>query len=92
VYKEAQAATRQLDAVLKTLDESLADKLDEGLNATDDATRSRINSQASALIAKYLSFIHTNDLMAEIDDNPFVPLSTQETLSSMLRDLDRQLS
>lgn len=92
VFNEAQAATRQLDAVLKTLDESLADKLDEGLNAADPAARSRINSQASALIGKYLRFIHTNPLMAEIDDNPFVPLNTQETLSSMLRDLDRQLS
>jgi hypothetical protein len=88
----AQSSVRRLDNVLKNLDESLADKLDEGLNAADEATRAAVNKQASAIIERYTTFLYTNPLVTRLDDNPFVPLSVQKDLATTLGSLADQLA
>jgi len=87
-----QTATRSLDEVLTILDERLADKLDEGLNAADPAARQAIHRQAAEIIGRYQRFIRTSPLMRQVDDNPFVAVNVQERLSTTLDDLERQLA
>jgi hypothetical protein len=72
-----QAATRNLDDVLRSLDDALADKLDEGLSASDPQARIAINRQAAGIIARYQGFIHSSPLIREVDSNPFVPVNVQ---------------
>jgi hypothetical protein len=89
---EAQSATRNLGDVLRSLDDALADKLDEGLNAASPEARNAINRQAAGIIARYQGFIHSSPLIREIDGNPFVPVNVQGLLISTLDDLERQLA
>jgi hypothetical protein len=89
---EVQAATRNLDDVLRSLDDALADKLDEGLSASDPQARIAINRQAAGIIARYQGFIGSSPLIREVDSNPFVPVNVQGLLISTLDDLERQLA
>jgi hypothetical protein len=89
--KAAQAAARSLDIILRSLDESLADKLDAGRNAPDAQGRAAINKQALDIIARYQGFIYSSPLVREIDSNPFAPVGVQELLVSTLENLERQL-
>jgi hypothetical protein len=89
---EAQAATRNLGDVLRSLDDALADKLDEGLNAANPEARLAINRQAAGIIARYQGFIYSSPLLREVDSNPFVPVDVQGLLISTLDDLERQLA
>jgi hypothetical protein len=89
---EVQSATRRLDVILRSLDEALADKLDEGLNASNPQARTAINRQASDIIARYQGFIHASPLVREVDDNPFVPVNVRKLLISTLDNLERQLA
>ena len=89
---EARRVVRQLHDVLKVLDESLADKLDEGLNASDPARRAAINREAASIIDRYQRYLGSSPLLREIDDNPFVPVDVQERLASTLEQLEQQLT
>ncbi len=91
-FAVAKASTRKLDSVLQNLDETLADKLDQGLNAADDAARSAINKEAAAIIDNYVKYLTTDPLVTQLDDNPFVPLSVQDDLSKTLSNLAAQVS
>jgi hypothetical protein len=91
-FAAAQAAVRNLDKVLKHFDESLADKLDEALNAADENVRAALNKQAAAIVARYTNYLHTDPMVTQLDGNPFVPLSVQDDLSTTLTDLAAQLS
>lgn len=88
---EAQSAAKTLDGVMRELDESLADKLDEGLNAADPVRRQQVNAQAAEIIERYQRFVGTSTLIREIDDNPFVPVNVQDLLVTTLAELERQL-
>ena len=70
--------------LLERLDESLADRLDEAANATDPAERARLVAAARASIAQYQAVLASEPLIADLDDNPFVPLSIQKTLTATL--------
>ena len=81
-----------LDAILATLDESLADTLDAALNAgQDEARRSEHHRQAQAQIAEFLAYVDADPLLSAIDANPFVPVTVHALLQSTLKALSQAL-
>ncbi|HET8995966.1 MAG TPA: hypothetical protein VFN42_04800, partial [Acetobacteraceae bacterium] len=56
--------------VLETLDESLADKLDEVANTTDATARAELVIEAKAIMQRYQSYLSSESLIADLDDNP----------------------
>jgi hypothetical protein len=75
--------------VLQGLDESLADKLDEAANAADPAQHQKLLGEAKAIIKRYTDFLAAEPLIADLDDNPFVPLSINATMSATLTALSK---
>ncbi len=75
--------------VLTTLDESLADKLDEATNATDAAKRGELVTEARAIMDKYAQYLAGEPLIADLDDNPFVPLAIRATIGGTLNALSK---
>jgi hypothetical protein len=73
--------------VLAGLDERLADKLDEATNATDPAVRTELIAQAKQIMAEYQAFLASEKIIADLDANPFVPLSIQQTITATLATL-----
>jgi hypothetical protein len=91
-YADLATRVRRFDAVLGTLDDQLADKLDEALNAADPQHRSALHEQARAILAGYARYVRDEPLIVALDDNPFVPLSTHKTLLKTLQVLDNSLA
>jgi hypothetical protein len=83
---------RRLDKVLVRLDTSLADKLDEGLNAAEPQARAQVNREALGIIDKYIAFLDSDPLIENIDDNPFVDMDLASTLGETLAGLAEQLA
>jgi hypothetical protein len=73
-----------LSVVLERLDSRLMDKLDEALNAEDPAGRQKAHSEAKTIVADYMAFVNGNELMADIDDSGFVPVTVRETALNAL--------
>lgn len=80
-----------LDKILVTLDESLADTLDAALNATVDDKRHALHRQAQQQIEQFLAYVEQDPLLANIDSNPFVPVTVRATLHTTLRALAQTL-
>jgi hypothetical protein len=91
-YADLATRVRRFDAVLGTLDDQLAEKLDEALNAADPQQRSALHEQARAILAGYAKYVREEPLIVALDDNPFVPLSTHKTLLKTLQVLDNSLA
>lgn len=91
-YADLATRVRRFDTVLGTLDESLAAKLDEALNAADPGRRSAFHEQARVILADYLKYARDEPLIAALDDNPFLALSTHKTLLKTLQVLDNSLA
>src|SRR5580698_9532817 len=70
--------------VLATLDEELADKLDDVANAADPAKRTDLITAAKAVITRYENYVTSEKLLADLDDNPFVPLALRDTITKTL--------
>lgn len=80
-------SVRKLDGVLALFDESLSDALDNALNAEDAAKKQHWHDEARAIIARYQTYLATDPIVQELDDNPFVPIAVQSTLSGSLATL-----
>lgn len=80
-------SVRQLDRVLRVFDESLNDKLDGALNASDPAEKQRWHAEARAEIERYQRFLATDPLVQELDGNPFMPVTVRSTLDKTLSTL-----
>jgi len=70
--------------VLETLDERLADTLDAAVSQSDATKRADLVKEAKTIIFDYLSFVSSNDVIKQIDQNPFVPLAIQKSLVTTL--------
>jgi hypothetical protein len=92
VFSEVQSAVRKLDSILENFDESLADKLDEALNATDEAEHARLHGEARGIIQRYRRFLDSDPLVRDIDGNPFVPLTVHATIDKTLSVLESKLT
>lgn len=91
VLPRVRAAVRQLDAVLTTFDESLADKLDEALNSADPDEKARLHGEARTIIDRYRQRLDTDPLVRRLDDNPFAPVAVHATLSRTLETLGAKI-
>jgi hypothetical protein len=79
----------RVSPILETLDESLADKLDAAINATDPAQRTELVTEARGIMERYQAFIDREEIIASLDTNPFLPLTIQQTLSATLSALSK---
>ena len=77
--------------IIDQFDTELADDLDAAVNATDPAKRGELVGQAKATIDRYQKFLDGEPLIADLDDNPFVPLSIHATISNTLAALSKTL-
>lgn len=77
---DAKSALRRFDEVLEALDEKLIDTLDGALNETDPVQQRAMYVEARACIRDYEDFVHTSDLVAGIDANPFTKVEIRATV------------
>jgi hypothetical protein len=81
----------RVEKVLNQLDEQLADKLDAVTKATDGAQHAKLVGEAKQVLQRYEAFIASDPTLKEIDANPFVPLSIQQTLTTTLSVLSKTI-
>ncbi len=77
--------------VLATLDDSLADTLDDASNATDPAKRAELVKEAKAIMQKYAQYLTSEPLIKELDENPFMPLSIRATVGGTISTLSKAI-
>ena len=73
--------------MLATLDESLANRLKDAIQETDPARRQALVAAAQEAIARYQAFATQGSLIADLDGNPFVPLTIGAVLGATLKTL-----
>jgi len=84
--------TAKVAPLMTTLDETLATKLDAATKAADAAARASLVTEAKAIMASYQAFVASNPLIADLDSNPFVPLSIQQNVSATLSRLSAAIN
>jgi hypothetical protein len=72
--------------VLRTLDASLATKLEAASKAAKPEERQKLVDEAHSIIEGYKKYA-ADPLLADLDNNPFVPLSLQASLTATLSEL-----
>ncbi|MBV9757510.1 MAG: hypothetical protein JO047_10685 [Alphaproteobacteria bacterium] len=82
----------RVDSVLGTLDEALAHKLEAVNAAADPGDRTKLVQEAHVLIASYTKHVANDPTIAELDKNPFVPLSIQKTMTATLTALSKAIA
>lgn len=82
----------KVDPVLESLDETLAEKLDEVSKNADPQQHAKLVGEAKQIIQRYESYLASEPLIAKLDANPFVPLAIEKTLTATLSALDRVVS
>jgi hypothetical protein len=81
-FPTAQEAVRRFGEVTEELDEALIDSLDDALNEADPERRRELLDEARDCIEDYEDFVHTSDLVAAIDANPFTKVGIRDTVLS----------
>jgi len=81
----------KVEPILTSLDQSLASKLDEVGKNTDPEQHKKLVGEAQKIIGKYESFIASDALIPQLDQNPFVPLQIQKTLTATLGALKKSV-
>jgi hypothetical protein len=79
--------SQKVEPILNTLDEALADALDDATNAGDAQKRAEAVSYAKDLIKSYQNFVATEEIIQNLDNNPFAPLTISATLTKTLATL-----
>lgn len=70
---ELAAASKRLDELVTELNEDLGNQLDAVLNARDDGQRHALAQTAQATMARFVHFVDTDEIMAELDGNEVLP-------------------
>ncbi len=86
-----KAFRSRVDTGPDTLDEKLSHKLDELNNATDDAQRSKLVQEAQRILHDYENHVASDQTIAALDSNPFVPMSIQKTMNATLAALSKAI-
>jgi hypothetical protein len=86
-----KAFRTRVDSVLDTIDESLAHKLDALNGAADPAERAKLVQEAHSLIDGYSKHVASDETIAALDKNPFVPLAIQKTITATLAALTKTI-
>jgi hypothetical protein len=74
--------------VLGTLDERLADALDEAVNAADAAVRAKHVADARAIMGQYAQYLGSQ-IVTDLDTNPFMPIAIKATIGGTLSALSK---
>ena len=82
----------KIDPVLAQLDSTLTQKLDEVTSNTDPAKHTQLVQEAKQMVAGIESFVTNDKLIANLDDNPFIPLAIQKTLTATLGALSKAIT
>jgi hypothetical protein len=77
--------------VLATLDESLAETLDDATNATDPTKRAELVKAAKDIMQKYAQYLTSEPLIKDLDENPFLPLSIRATVGGTISTLSKAI-
>jgi hypothetical protein len=91
-FPELAKKVRALDDVLAGFAEGLADQLDEAQNEADPARRQERHAAAAKTIARYRERVTSDPFIAQIQANPFVPVSISKTLGDTLAALAKRVS
>jgi len=75
--------------VLTSLDESLAAKLNEATKEADATRRTQLVAEARDIITRYQTYVSGDQTIPQLDKNPFVELSIQQTVTQTLSALIR---
>lgn len=86
-----KAFNDRISSVLGDLDEALAAKLDEVNQAEDAAAHAKIVQEARQIMTRYQSVVAGNPTIKALDNNPFVPLNLEKTLTATLGTLAKAL-
>jgi hypothetical protein len=78
--------------MLETLDESLSDKLDEVTKNTDPEQHAKLVQEAKRIMQSYQDYLAREPLIEMLDNNPFVSLSIEKTLTTTLSALSRAVA
>jgi hypothetical protein len=81
---------RALHGVLDRLDTRLIDKLDQALNAEGDR-RAALHAEAAALVKEYQTYVDSDPLIAQIDNNGFIATTIRQQSVKTLAELAQQL-
>jgi hypothetical protein len=88
--RAVQAAER-VRLSLGVFDESLAEVLDQALNAETPEARQERHDAAAKMIRTYRARLDADPLIALLDANPFVPVAIHKTLATTLSTLESKL-
>jgi hypothetical protein len=83
-FDAIRANVGKINVIMERLDDSLSEKLDALRGSQDPAEKNRITEEARKIIAAYQSYVATDELIADIDDNGFVPLDVKARLTAAL--------
>jgi hypothetical protein len=90
-FEEAAEAARELETALTKFDTKLIDTLDKALNAKTPEERKALHNQAAEQVAKYRAALDADDVLKELDTNPFVPVNIYKLLDDSLKVLQSKL-
>lgn len=79
-----------ISPVLENFDVSLADKLDEAVNATDPAKHAKLVAEAKQIMQRYESFLGS-PLIDTVESNPYRPVSIRAPIAQTLAALSRTI-
>ena len=77
--------------VLEQFNDRLADSIDEVMNETDVNRRDTLVIQARGVVKDYLAYAMTEPLIADLDANPFVPLTIRSNATKTLASLAKAI-
>ncbi len=86
-----KAFEKRVGPVLQMLNESLAEILDDATNESDPTKRAKVVADAKETIGDYMTFLNTDKTIAQLDANPFVPLSIRNTIAATLNTLAKAI-
>jgi hypothetical protein len=76
-FDEIKMNVGNLSIVLEHLDARLSHTLDALRATADTAQKQALSQKAREIVSDYQTYIETSSLMADIDDNGFVPIDVQ---------------
>jgi hypothetical protein len=78
------ASVRGLDRVMDALDERLVDALDALASAKTQEAAEEAQERARDIVRRYARFIRQDPLIPRLDENPFVPVSIEKSMTNAL--------
>ena len=78
------AFKKRVEPVLERLDNELAHTLEAATKAKDGPEHAKLVAEAKRIMQRYQAFVAGDPTLAELDENPLVPLAIQKTLTTTL--------